>query len=62
MFDAFQDKPDLTPYDTVPATIPLDQGPGLAGTPVSSNPTEKAWLKAFLVGRRKRVQFRNMVR
>ena len=46
MFDAFQDKPDLTPYDTIPATIPLDQGPGLAGTSVSSNPTEKAWLKA----------------
>ena len=47
MFDAFQNKPDLLPYDCVPATIPLDQGPGLPeGTAVSSSQIEKAWLKA----------------
>ncbi|MEZ2345633.1 hypothetical protein [Terriglobus sp. RCC_193] len=47
MFDAFQNTPDLTPYDAVPAVLPLDQGPGLRGVaPVSSNPMEKAWFKA----------------
>lgn len=47
MFDAFQNTPDLTPYDAVPAVLPLDRGPGLGGAPVvSSNPMEKAWFKA----------------
>jgi YVTN family beta-propeller protein len=47
MFDAFQDKPDLTPYDLVPATIALDQGPDLPmGKPVAYTPTEREWLKA----------------
>ena len=47
MFDAFQNKPDLTPYDCLPATIPLNQGPDLQiGTAVSYTSTEKAWLKA----------------
>lgn len=47
MFDAFQNTPNLTPYDCVPATIPLNQGPDLpVGTPVSYGPAEKAWLKA----------------
>lgn len=47
MFDAFRDTPDLTPFDCLPATIPLDQGPDLpAGTVASYTPTEKAWLKA----------------
>ena len=47
MFDAFQDRPDLTPYNVVPATLPLDQGPDLhAGTASSYSPVEKEWLKA----------------
>jgi YVTN family beta-propeller protein len=47
MFDAFQDKPDLTPYDVVPATIALDQGPDLpVGKSLAYSPTEKEWLKA----------------
>jgi YVTN family beta-propeller protein len=47
MFDAFQDTPDLTPYDCLPATIALDQGPDLpAGKTVSYTSTEKEWLKA----------------
>jgi YVTN family beta-propeller protein len=47
MFDAFQDKPDLTPYNLVPANIALDQGPDLpAGKQVAYTPTEKEWLKA----------------
>ena len=47
MFDAFQDKADLTPYDVLPATIALDQGPDLpAGKAVAYTPTEKEWLKA----------------
>ena len=29
MFDAFQNTPDLTPYDHLAAVIPLDQGPNL---------------------------------
>ncbi|HEY7303911.1 MAG TPA: hypothetical protein VH601_07355 [Bryobacteraceae bacterium] len=47
MFDAFQNTPDLTAYDHLPAVIALDQGPGLArkdGTAYS--PLQKAWLKA----------------
>lgn len=47
MFDAFQNTPDLTPYDVLPAPIPLDQGPDLpAGKVVAYTPVEKAWLKA----------------
>ena len=47
MFDAFQDTPDLTPYDHLAAVIPLDRGPGLAGDRVAvTSPIAKAWLKA----------------
>jgi YVTN family beta-propeller protein len=47
MFDAFQDTPDLTPYDHLAAVIPLDQGPGLAaGDTLGYSPLQKAWLKA----------------
>jgi YVTN family beta-propeller protein len=46
MFDAFQNTPDLTPYNCLPAVIPLDQGPGLSGAKVAFSPTEEAWLKA----------------
>ncbi len=47
MFDAFQNTPDLTPYDHLPAVIPLDQGPGL-GTDnnLGYTPLQKAWLRA----------------
>ena len=40
MFDAFQNTPNLAPYDHLAAVIPLDQGPGLPATAL-----EKAWLK-----------------
>ncbi len=47
MFDAFQNTPDLRPYNFLPATIPLDQGPDLpVGKAVAYTPVEKAWLKA----------------
>jgi len=47
MFDAFQNTPDLTPYDVRPAVIPLDNGPGLKGDKdVAETPMQKAWLKA----------------
>jgi YVTN family beta-propeller protein len=46
MFDAFQNTADLTPYDCLPAVIPLDQGPDLPGPKVASNQMEKAWMKA----------------
>jgi YVTN family beta-propeller protein len=47
MFDAFQNTPDLTPYDHLSAVIPLDQGPDLPdGKVVAFSPMEKAWLKA----------------
>jgi YVTN family beta-propeller protein len=47
MFDAFQDTPDLAPYDHLPATIPLDQGPNLpVPNTLGYNPLQKAWLKA----------------
>jgi YVTN family beta-propeller protein len=47
MFDAFQETPDMTPYTHVPASIPLDQGPGLPGTKAAANsPLERAWLEA----------------
>ncbi len=47
MFDAFQNTPDLTPYELVPAVMALNQGPSL---PVEKaellSPMQKAWLKA----------------
>ncbi len=47
MFDAFQNTPDLTPYDHLSPAIPLDQGPGLAaGNTVAYSPLQKAWLRA----------------
>jgi hypothetical protein len=46
MFDAFQNTPNLAPYDCLPAVIPLNQGPGLSGANVAYGPMEKAWLKA----------------
>jgi YVTN family beta-propeller protein len=47
MFDAFQNTPDLTPYDHQAAVIPLDQGPNLpADKTVAYSPLQKAWLKA----------------
>ena len=47
MFDAFQDAPDLTPYDHLAAAIPLDQGPNLPVDKTARySPIEKAWLQA----------------
>jgi YVTN family beta-propeller protein len=47
MFDAFQNTPDLTPFDHLAAVIPLDQGPNLpAKNTVGYSPMQKAWLKA----------------
>ena len=47
MFDAFQNTPDLTPYDHLAAVIPLDQGPGLAAdNTLGYTPLQKAWLRA----------------
>ncbi|QHN03659.1 bifunctional YncE family protein/alkaline phosphatase family protein [Granulicella sp. WH15] len=47
MFDAFQDNADLTPYDVIPATVALDQGPDLPlGKSLAYTPVEQQWLKA----------------
>jgi YVTN family beta-propeller protein len=47
MFDAFQDTPNLAPYDHLAAVIPLDQGPNLpANKTTAYTPMQKAWLKA----------------
>lgn len=47
MFDAFQNTPDLTPYNHLPAVIALDMGPGLPdGTVATHSGIEKAWLQA----------------
>jgi YVTN family beta-propeller protein len=47
MFDVFQNTPDLAPFDHLPATIPLDQGPGLGGNnTANATPLQKAWLAA----------------
>jgi YVTN family beta-propeller protein len=47
MFDAFQNTPDLTPFDHVTAAIPLDDGPGLTGGKVAaSSPMRDAWMAA----------------
>jgi hypothetical protein len=47
MFDAFQNTPDLKPFDHVASSIPLDQGPELqVEKAVLYTPMQKAWLKA----------------
>jgi YVTN family beta-propeller protein len=47
MFDAFQNTPDLTPYDHLPAVIPLDHGPDLPHRESTAyTPIQKAWLSA----------------
>jgi hypothetical protein len=47
MFDAFQNTPDLTPYDHLSPSVPLDKGPGLgADTTLGYSPLQKAWLRA----------------
>jgi len=47
MFDAFQNTPDLSPYDHLNAVIPLDAGLGLPnGKAAAYNSMQKAWLKA----------------
>lgn len=47
MFDAFQDTPNVAPYNHVPAVMPLDQGPNLpASKTIAYTPLQKAWLKA----------------
>jgi YVTN family beta-propeller protein len=47
MFDAFQNTPDLTPYDHLEAVVPLDLGPNLpADKTLVYSPLQKAWLKA----------------
>jgi hypothetical protein len=47
MFDAFQNTPDVTPFDHLAAVIPLNAGPGLdGGKVVASSEMEKAWMKA----------------
>jgi len=50
MFDAFQNTPNLMPYDHLPAVIPLEQGPDLpASKVVAYTPLQKAWLKETAV-------------
>ncbi|HVY91473.1 MAG TPA: hypothetical protein VHA14_01945 [Bryobacteraceae bacterium] len=47
MFDAFQDTPDMKPYEHVAATLPLDQGPNLPAQKAELfTPMQKAWMKA----------------
>ena len=47
MFDAFQDTPDLTPFDHLAAVIPLNDGPDLPHKDdVAYTPLQKAWLRA----------------
>ncbi|HEY1950197.1 MAG TPA: hypothetical protein VGG97_24520 [Bryobacteraceae bacterium] len=47
MFDAFQDTPDLMPYDHLPAVIALDSGPDLPHRESTAyTPIQKAWLSA----------------
>jgi YVTN family beta-propeller protein len=47
MFDAFQNTPNLTPFNHLAAVIPLNQGPGLEeDTKLAYTPLQKAWLKA----------------
>jgi len=47
MFDAFQDTPDLRPYDHLPAVIALDSGPDLPHKENTAyTPMQQAWLSA----------------
>jgi hypothetical protein len=47
MFDAFQNTPDLTPYNHLSAVIPLDEGPNLPVDKTAGySPVQKAWLRA----------------
>jgi hypothetical protein len=47
MFDAFQDTPDLKPFDHLAAVIALDNGPELPHKENTSyTPMQKAWLSA----------------
>ena len=48
MFDAFQNTPDLTPYDHLAPVIALNQGPNLPADKLLgySSPLQKAWLNA----------------
>jgi YVTN family beta-propeller protein len=49
MFDAFQNTPDLRPYDHLAAVMPLNQGPSLPldkDKAALYSPMQKAWLKA----------------
>ena len=46
IFDAFQNTPDLTPFDHLDAVIPLNQGPGLPENVALLTPIQKAWFKA----------------
>ncbi len=43
MFDAFQDTPDLTPFDAVAPTLALDDGVQPKGEKLPANPMEDAW-------------------
>jgi YVTN family beta-propeller protein len=50
MFDAFQNTPDLTPWDVLPAVISLNEGPKLpVDKTLAYTPLQKAWLKASAV-------------
>jgi YVTN family beta-propeller protein len=47
LFDAFQNTPDLRPFDHLPAVIALDEGPDLPHKDgIAYSPLQKAWLKA----------------
>jgi YVTN family beta-propeller protein len=47
MFDAFQNTPNLTPYDHLPAVIPLNQGPNLTAEKTRGySRLQEAWLRA----------------
>jgi len=48
MFDAFQNTPDLTPFDHIAPVIALNQGPSLPDDKLlgSVTPLQKAWLTA----------------
>ena len=47
MFNVFQDTPDLTPFDHLPAVIALDNGPDLRRKESTAyTPIQKAWLRA----------------
>jgi YVTN family beta-propeller protein len=47
MFDAFQNTPDVTPYDHLAAVMPLNEGPNLPVDKTAAySPVQKAWLKA----------------